>query len=131
NASYKLMIAALLGQGESRLLNFSHIEDIQITQEIIESLGGKTRNAGERTLFVDPTHVNSHQINDEFGPKSRASTMFIPVLLHRFGQAQVPLPGGDQIGTRPLDRHFEGLIAMGATVSHQKNRVILQTNGLK
>lgn len=130
NASYKLMIASLLAIGESRLLNFSHIQDVQATRDIIESLGGHTRNAGERNLFIDSTSLKSSTIADQFGPKSRSSAMFIPVLLHRFGQASVPLPGGDKIGTRPLDRHFDALTQMGATVTLSGNRILVQAQKL-
>lgn len=123
NASYKIMIASLLAAGESRLLNFSHIEDVTITRDIIESLGATTKTAGERTMFIDATKLHSFQIDDEYGPKSRASTMFIPVLLHRLGKASVPAPGGDNIGKRPLDRHFEALEKMGAKITHSNKRI--------
>lgn len=114
NASYKLMIASLLATDQCRLLNFSHIEDVLMNQEVIASLGGQTKTAGERTIFIDPRPLTQFQIPDKFGPRSRSSTMYIPVLLHRFGQAIVPQPGGDKIGARSLDRHFDGLKAMGA-----------------
>jgi UDP-N-acetylglucosamine 1-carboxyvinyltransferase len=130
NASYKLMIASLLGEGDSRLLNFSRIEDVLITKDIIESLGGKTCNAGERTMFIDPGSLTSSEIDDVFGPRSRASVMFLPVLLHKFGQAVVPFPGGDKIGSRPLERHFEGMEAMGAHIQVKNNRVYAKADGL-
>jgi len=132
NASYKLMIASLLAdcKGESRLLNFSHIEDVKITRDVIDSLGGVTRNAGERTIFINACDLKTAVIRDEFGPKSRASTMFIPVLLHRFGRASVPLPGGDKIGKRSLGRHFEGLEAMGAKIRLSNNRIEAETKQL-
>lgn len=131
NASYKLMIASLMGTSDTRLLNFSHIQDVIATREIIDSLGGQTKNAGERTLFINPEKLNSFKIADEYGPKSRSSTMFIPALLHKFGQASVPVPGGDNIGNRPLDRHFDGLIAMGAKFSYERNRINVKAEKLK
>ena len=116
NASFKLMIASLLAAGESRLLNFSHISDVDLTRDIIVSLGGKITSAGERTLFIDPRPLKSFTLASAFGQGSRASTMFIGPLLHRFCKAIVPLPGGDKLGRRPLDRHFQGLRALGATI---------------
>lgn len=130
NASFKQMIASLIPQGETRLLNFSHIEDVQITSDIIKSLGATARNAGERTLFIDPQSLKTYSIAGKFGPVSRASTMFIPALLHRFGKASVPLPGGDRIGTRPLDRHFQALEKMGVTFHHTPTRVEASVNTL-
>jgi len=131
NASYKLMIASLLATGESRLLNFSHIQDVTVTREIIDLLGASTRTAGERTVFINASHLSSHTIDDKFGPQSRASTMFIPVLLARLGQASVPHPGGDKIGARPLDRHFEALKQMGVKFSISSTRIQAEVKKLK
>lgn len=116
NASFKLMIASLLADGESRLLNFSKIADVEVTKKIIKALGGKTRSAGERTLFIDPRGLRSFRVPAALAKQSRASTMFVGPLLARFGKAVVPMPGGDRIGRRPLDRHFKGLKALGAKV---------------
>jgi len=116
NASFKLMIAALLGQSESRILNFSHISDVLLVEKIIAYLGGKVSSAGERAIFIDPSTMSDYKIDPAHGEQGRFSTMFIPVLLHRFGKAEVPAPGGDKIGKRSLDRHFDGLIALGAKV---------------
>ncbi len=118
NASYKLMIASLLGNSESRLLNFSRISDVELVSHIIQYLGGSVKKAGERALFIDPTGLNNHIIDREHGEQGRFSTMFIPPLLMKFGKAAVPAPGGDKIGKRPLDRHWDGLKALGAHVEY-------------
>ncbi len=120
NASYKLMIASLLGNSESRLLNFSRISDVQLVSEIIGYLGAGVRHSGERSISIDPSSLNSAEIKPKHGAQGRFSTIFIPPLISRFGQAIVPAPGGDKLGVRPLERHFEGLKAMGITVK-QKN----------
>ncbi len=117
NASYKLMIAALLGNTPSRLLNFSHINDVSMVADVIRDLGAEARVVGERAYLVDSAAMTSWIVPDKYGAVSRASTLFIPVLLARFGKAQVPLPGGDKIGVRNLDFHFDGLKALGAEVS--------------
>jgi UDP-N-acetylglucosamine 1-carboxyvinyltransferase len=116
NASFKIMIASLLIQAETRLLNFSRIEDVVITRKIISALGATTYSAGERTLFVNGARLTNSVIPVELGLASRASTLFIPALLHRLHRAVVPAPGGDKIGHRPLDRHFDGLRKMGAII---------------
>jgi UDP-N-acetylglucosamine 1-carboxyvinyltransferase len=116
NASFKLMIASLLTSGETRLLNFSHINDVYLTRDIITSLGGRVRSAGERTWFIDSDFLRSFTIDAKFGADSRASSLFVGPLLHRFHKAVFPLPGGDKLGHRPLDRHFAGLQALGASV---------------
>ena len=130
NASYKLMIASLLADTESRLLNFSKISDVELVAEIISYLGANVNKAGERAIFIDPASLNSFQIDKNHGEQGRFSTMFIPALLSKFGEARVPAPGGDKIGARPLDRHFEGLEALGATVILENGMYIAKTNGL-
>lgn len=131
NASFKLMIASLLAKGESRLLNFSHIADVQTTRDIIEDLGGKTRNAGERTLFVSTTGLDQWVVPQKYGKLSRASTLFLAPLLARFGKASVPFPGGDAIGRRPVDRHLDGLRALGAKVTIKKHSIEAECEELK
>ena len=114
NASYKLMIASIMAQSKSRLLNLPEIEDVSRVAEIINELGGRAWEAGPKTLFIDPREINQGVLDERHGAVSRASSLFIGPLLARFGQVRVPLPGGDKIGKRPLDRHLEGLEALGA-----------------
>ncbi|MBP7875489.1 UDP-N-acetylglucosamine 1-carboxyvinyltransferase [Candidatus Woesebacteria bacterium] len=123
NASYKLMIAALLADSESRLLNFSRISDVETVAKVIETLGGGIRRAGERALFIAPETLNSSTVPDDVGEQGRFSTLFIPVLLARFKHALVPKPGGDKIGARPLERHFEGLVKLGAQIQERGSMI--------
>jgi UDP-N-acetylglucosamine 1-carboxyvinyltransferase len=131
NASYKLMIAALLADTSSRILNFSHISDVALVAKLINALGGKAQEVGERAYLIDPRNVSQSLIDASHGEASRASTMFIPVLLHKFGRAEVPFPGGDKIGRRPLERHLEGLVALGAKVETTDTHIIVTADKLK
>jgi len=123
NSSYKLMIASLLSRHEVQLLNFSRIADVKLVKDIISSLGGQVYSAGERTMFINPKNLNSSTIPTKLGEASRASSMFIAPLLARSKKAIVPLPGGDKIGKRPLDRHFDGLKALGARIEYKKGLI--------
>lgn len=130
NSSFKLMIASLLSDQEIRLLNFSRIADVTLVKNIIESLGGKVYSAGERTMFIDSQALSSHIIPESLGIASRASSLFLAPLLARFKKAVVPLPGGDKIGSRPLDRHFEGLEALGAKITVKDGHVFAECQQL-
>jgi len=130
NASWKLMLAALLAEDTSRLLNFSHINDVKSVSRIITYLGGKVTQAGERALFIDPRPLSSFTINPDDGQQGRFSTMFIGPLLSRFGKAVVPAPGGDKIGKRSLDRHMDGLKALGAHITFENGMYLAETDGL-
>lgn len=121
NASFKIMIASLLGNTESRLLNFSRISEVDHVAECIRALGGSVTKRGERALFIDPSNLSKSSIPESFGETSRSAPMFIPVLLHRFKHAYVPTPGGDKLGKRPIDWHIQALIQMGATITDHGN----------
>ena len=131
NASYKIMIAALLGDTPSRLLNFSHISDVKLVAEMIEFLGANAQTIGERAYLIDPKNLSQYSLESDYGRASRASTMFIPVLLHKFNKAIVPYPGGDKIGKRPLERHFDSLIALGAQVKANGDLIEVSASELK
>lgn len=130
NASFKLMIASLLGSSESRLLNFSHISEIDTTKKVIVSLGGTIIDRGERTLFINPEEINQHEIDLQFGAISRSAPMFIPVLLHKMKKAVVPKPGGDKLGTRPLGWHFQALQKMGAEIHETDTHIMAAADKL-
>jgi len=77
-----------------------------------------------------PQHLSKWSIDSNHGEASRASTLFLGPLLARFGQAAVPLPGGDKIGKRPLERHLDGLRAMGVTLDQENGMLVAKTTGL-
>lgn len=131
NASYKLMIASLLGNKESRILNLPGIADVEMVGQIINELGGKVRLAGDHTFFVDPSDLNKTIVDKKYGEVSRASSLFMAPLLAKFGEAEVPLPGGDKIGKRPLGRHVEGLEKMGARFVHENGVLKVKADKLK
>ncbi|HCR81111.1 MAG: UDP-N-acetylglucosamine 1-carboxyvinyltransferase [Candidatus Pacebacteria bacterium GW2011_GWB1_47_8] len=130
NASYKLMIASLLGTTASTINNLPEISDVMMVAEIIRSLGGQTSTLDHGTQTINPQGLESFAIDEQYGEISRASTLFIAPLLARFGEARVPLPGGDKIGKRPLERHFEGLRKMGAVFGQEGNSLVVQAEKL-
>jgi UDP-N-acetylglucosamine 1-carboxyvinyltransferase len=102
-----------------------------LVASLINTLGAKAMQVGDRTYMIDPTHLSADEIDPSSGEASRASTLFIPALLAKFGRAVVPFPGGDKIGARPLDRHFDGLIALGAKVEMKENKIIVTAEKLR
>ena len=114
NAGFKLMIASLLSDQMSTLSNVPYIRDVVAVKKIIESLGSKVEFSDD-TLQIC-CKLSSWKVPEELGVKSRASFMYLPVLLHRFKKGKVYLPVGDRIGARPIDRFLEGLEKMGAKI---------------
>jgi UDP-N-acetylglucosamine 1-carboxyvinyltransferase len=116
NASFKIMIAAAMGEGESRLLNMSKIGDVEVTYKTLEAIGVKCSRPGDNTVYVVGNGLTTDTIPSFTGEKTRAATLFAGLLLAKKGRAIIPLPGGCALGERPIDRHLEGFRAMGATV---------------
>jgi len=116
NSSFKLMIASLLADGQSRLLDISRIGDVEITKQVIRKIGGKIKSPGKGTIFVDGNSLKNYHIPEKLAYKSRASIMFAGPLVSRFGKAVIPFPGGCNIGRRPIERHLDGLRALGIKV---------------
>ncbi len=127
NSGFKLMIAALLSEEPTTLRNISNIRDVAVMKEIIEALGGRVEVDGDHSLRVSPRGLNKYQVPTDLAGKSRASSMLMGPLLARFGKAVVPLPGGDKIGARPLDRHLTGVEAMGAAFEQLNNQLIVKS----
>lgn len=130
NASFKLMIASLLCDTESRILNIPDITDVHLTKKLMETLGAKVVDCGERIYCIDPHAINNWEIPSEHGESSRASSLFAAPLLARFGKAVFPLPGGDKLGTRPIDRHLLGLETLGVKVNAVGEKVELSCSKL-
>lgn len=116
NASFKLMIAAACGVGESRLLNMSQIGDVDVTYKTLESIGVKCSRPGDNTVYIVGNGLSTDTIPSFSGEKTRAATLFAGLLLTKKGRAIIPMPGGCALGERPIDRHLDGFRAMGATV---------------
>ena len=131
NSSFKLMIASLLTDSKSDILNVSYLRDVTTLKKIIENLGAGALFLGDHRIVVKANNLNSYKIPTRLGQESRASTMLIPILLHRFGKAIVPLPGGDKIGERPLQRHLNGLEAMGVKITYKGQKLFAEARKLE
>lgn len=124
NSAVAVIPAALLASEPCLLENIPRIADVDVYLEILRSLGVRARRCGH-TLEIDPTEVVQLTPPAELVKRMRASYYLLGVFLARFGEAEVPLPGGCDIGQRPIDQHLKGFSALGAEVevSHGLVRV--------
>ncbi len=116
NAAVAILPAALLVDGVCRIENIPQISDVTLILQILQELGADVRVVNKTTMDVDCSRVRSRQVAYELGRKIRASYYLVGALLGRFGWAEVPLPGGCDLGGRPIDQHIKGFVAMGAEV---------------
>ena len=129
NSALKLMAASLLAPGRSVLRNIPRIQDCYTMGEVLEHLGAGV--AWERDgVMVDATHLSSVEAPYELVRRMRASIAVLGPLLARTGEARVAMPGGDNIGSRPIDLHLDGLRRMGAEIDAEHGFLVARTTGL-
>ena len=116
NAAVALIPATLLLNGTCTIFNLPNISDIKMYIEILESLGVKVTWNNKNSVKLDTRHIASTNYTIELTKKFRASYYLIGSMLGRFGTAKVGLPGGCQLGPRPIDQHIKGFEALGAKV---------------
>lgn len=116
NAAVAIIPATLLVDGVCRIENVPQISDVTLILQILQELGADVRMINRTTLEVDCSHIRNRQVPYELARKIRASYYLVGALLSRFGWAEVPLPGGCDLGGRPVDQHIKGFVAMGADV---------------
>ncbi|MCH7794317.1 MAG: UDP-N-acetylglucosamine 1-carboxyvinyltransferase, partial [Proteobacteria bacterium] len=123
NAALPLMAACLLTDGTLRLSNLPHLVDIATLANLLVQLGVEIRMNGAvegghagRVLEMTARRVTDTRAPYELVRKMRASVLVLGPLLARAGRAEVSLPGGCAIGTRPIDVHLKGLEALGAEI---------------
>ncbi len=118
NSALKLMAAALLAEGETRIENVPRIMDCLTMAEVLEHLGAKV-TWDDSTLAVDTTSALGIETPYELVRRMRASIIVLGPLLLRHGRARVAMPGGCNIGSRQIDLHLRGLESMGAEFSYE------------
>jgi len=131
NASFKQIIATLLSDEPTQLTNIPIISDVKITESICEQLGSKINHTGEHTIEICTPEILKTSVPFGTGQKSRTSFLFLAPLLARKGIAQFPIPGGDKLGDRPLDRLFDCMKTMNVKIEESHDLVKVQTSGLK
>ncbi|KKP29914.1 MAG: UDP-N-acetylglucosamine enolpyruvyl transferase [candidate division TM6 bacterium GW2011_GWF2_30_66] len=117
NAVLVIMASLLLADGESKLYNVPNSQDVLNMIKLLESLGAKVFFDSENNfLQVDTFGVNKYHVSRDIMKEMRASFLVMGPLLARFGSADIALPGGCVIGSRPIDYHLKGFERMGVHV---------------
>lgn len=124
NAVLKLMAAAVLAKGESKIYNVPDLTDVEIMLSVIEGLGTKIKyDRVEKSVSIDATDITNITAKYELVSKMRASFIILGALVSRCKEAIVALPGGCAIGERRVDFHIKGLEALGAKIKIENGYV--------
>ena len=114
NAALPVLIASLLTPEPLRVSNIPHLHDITTTLELLGQLGVSVQVDEKMVVKADAGHIRQLRAPYDLVKTMRASILVLGPLLARFGEAEVSLPGGCAIGSRPVNLHVKGLQAMGA-----------------
>ena len=128
NAVLPILCATLLADAPVRITNVPRLHDVFTTAKLLAGLGAGIVHQGD-AMTVDPRSVNSHIAPYELVKTMRASVLVLGPLLAKFGDAEVSLPGGCAIGSRPVDLHIKGLQALGAEISVDHGFIKARSNG--
>ena len=133
NSVLKLMAVSLLAPGTSTIKNVPDIADVAMMAELLETLGCTiTRDVNAQSVTIDVPEVPGYRADYEIVRKLRASINVLGPLVARLHKAEVALPGGDAIGSRGLDFHTKGLVALGAEAHSEHGYIIASApNGLR
>lgn len=123
NSVLKLMAAALLAPGRTTLTNVPQIIDVPVMSQLLRRLGC-TVDASPGAVTIDVPEQVGHEADYDLVRRIRGSIAVLGPLLARCGEARVALPGGDAIGSRPLDMHIAGLVKLGAEVEIEHGYVV-------
>ena len=129
NSVLKLMAAALLAEGTTTITNCPEILDVPLMADVLRGLGCEVDVAGDTTRITTPAEPK-HEADYGSVSKLRASVCVLGPLVGRCQRARVALPGGDAIGSRPLDMHQNGLRKLGARSEIEHGCVVAEAEGL-
>ena len=129
NATVALIPAAILTDEEATICNIPEITDTDALCDILKALNVNVNRASE-SLVIDPKNKQNIEIAEEYSKKLRASYYFMGALLGKYKKAVMYFPGGCSIGARPIDLHLKGFEALGATVTNEQNKYIVEAEEL-
>lgn len=130
NPAVAVIPAALLCDGVCYIENLPEIEDVFIYIKMMRELGADVEFK-DNTMRVDASSIHNHRVPVNLATRMRASYYLMGVLLARFGKAEVPFPGGCDIGARPMDQHLKGLRALGTKIELKRGVYVCEGKNLK
>ena len=116
NAALAILAAAIMTDETVTIENLPNVRDINVLLQAIEEIGAKVERVNPHKVKINGSFIRDVRVDNEFIRKIRASYYLMGALLGKYKKAEVALPGGCDIGSRPIDLHKKGFVAMGAKV---------------
>ena len=131
NAALAILAASVMTDETVTIENLPNVRDINVLLQAIEGIGAKVERVDAHKVMISGSSIQDVTVDNEYIRKIRASYSLIGALLGKYKKAQVALPGGCEIGSRPIDLHIKGFRAMGADVDIAHGLVCAEATGLK
>lgn len=133
NAALGILAAAIMTDGECLIDNMPNVRDTNVLLQAMEGIGARIERKGDNEVVISGKDIDSTGdliVDNEYIRKIRASYYLIGALIGKYKKAQVVLPGGCDIGSRPIDQHIKGFRALGAEVKIEHGMIIAQAEQL-
>ncbi len=127
NAAVGILPATILAADVCVIENLPDISDVAVSLKILSTLGAQVKMLNRNTYEIDTRHLVTTNVPDDLSRQMRASYYFLGALLSRFGKAQVAMPGGCNLGPRPIDQHLKVFSALGAEDSVDYGMITVRT----
>ena len=130
NAAVAIIPATILAEGPCTLYNVPNINDVSIDLRILTEMGAEVKILNKSTIRIDAAHIRDMVVPYEMARSMRASYYFLSTMLNRFRRARVSMPGGCDLGDRPIDQHLKCFKALGASYTIEHGIVDIQADKL-
>ncbi|MCF0122341.1 MAG: UDP-N-acetylglucosamine 1-carboxyvinyltransferase [Lachnospiraceae bacterium] len=131
NAALSILTAAIMINESIMINNIPDVSDINVLLEAFIIIGATVKRIDRHTVQINGGTIDSVSVNCEFVKRIRASYYLVGALLGKYRKAEVPLPGGCNIGSRPIDQHLKGFRALGADVSVHHGVIVASADNLR
>ena len=130
NAALAILAAAIMTDETVTIDNLPDVNDINVLLEAISGIGAEVDRIDRHTVRINGSNIENFDIEYDYIKKIRASYYLLGALLGKYKRAEVALPGGCNIGSRPIDQHLKGFRALGAYVDIEHGKIIAEAERL-
>ena len=130
NAALAILSAAIMTDETILIENLPDVRDINVLLEAISEIGAQVERVDKSTVKINGSTIGNLSVDYEYIKKIRASYYLLGALLGKYKHAEVPLPGGCNIGSRPIDQHLKGFRALGAEVDIRHGAIVAKAENL-
>ena len=131
NAALAILAAAIMTDETVLIENLPDVRDINVLLKAMQQIGAQVDRLDRHTVKINGSRIGDYSVDYEYNKKIRASYYLLGALLGKYKKAEVPLPGGCNIGSRPIDQHLKGFRAMGADVKIEYGSIMAEAEHLR